>query len=148
MGPSIQTCTRLHNFIPLNASRKLFMIFSIVEWPINNTDRYQEYTLFTELSQNLIMMSICPFLEISLKASSYFEAISFRSSSWKKGASPCVIKYANFVGPRLIFPQFCYLEASSSVNQLYFEMICIKKGFQWTFKAHNISAFGKSSLET
>ena len=33
-----------------------------------------------------------------------------------------------------IFPQFCYLEASSSVNQQYFEMSYIKNGFQRPLK--------------
>ena len=43
---------------------------SAVEWPINNEGRYREHKLFIELSQNLISMSICPFSEIWLKASS------------------------------------------------------------------------------
>ena len=38
----------------------------------------------------------------------------------------------------IIFPQFCYLEESSLVNQEYFEMSCMKNGFQWPLKPISI----------
>ena len=146
------TCTRLNNFISLDASRKWFMMSSAVEWPMNDEDRYREHTLFIELSQNLIMMLICPFLEISLKASlkhiTYFEEISFGSASWKKGASPWVIKYANFVEPRHNFPTILLSGIIIFSKSTIFREELYEKWLSLTFKAHNISAFRTSSLRT
>ena len=122
---------RLHNFISFDTSRKLLMVSSAVEWPIKDEDIYWEHILLIELSQNLITMSICPILEISLKASSkhitHFEVISIRSSSWKNGASSWVVNYANF---------FTILLSGSIIlgKSTNFEMSCLKNDFQWTLQ--------------
>ena len=151
MGLSIKTL--VWDYIILswclqNVANDVFCSWMTYEQRGQISRAYFIHWTFPEPDYNVHLSFFRNSLKASLKHITYFEGISFGSASWKKGASPWVIKYANFVEPRHNFPTILLSGSIIFSKSTMFWDELYEKWLSLTFKAHNISAFRTLSLRT